>query len=165
MGRSIDLRVPAIALKQGKRVLYSFAVNGKELPSFTTVSRIHRDAKDEIDGYQRPEALAHIRAIQRYMESEDPLLPNALVVAFDKRVKFELLDKRRTANAAFGHLVIPIDPDVPDEDKPGWVVDGQQRSAAIREANVNGFPVFVTAFITESVSEQRSQFILVNSTK
>ena len=30
---------------------------------------------------------------------------------------------------------------------------------------MTGFPVFVTAFITESVSEQRSQFILVNSTK
>ena len=28
-----------------------------------------------------------------------------------------------------------------------------------------GFPVFVTAFITDSVAEQRSQFILVNSTK
>ena len=121
--------------------------------------------KDEIDGYQRPEALAHIRAIQRYMESEDPLLPNALVVAFDKRVKFEPLDKRPTRTGAFGHLVIPIDPDLPDEDKPGWVVDGQQRSAAIREADVTGFPVFVTAFITDSVSEQRSQFILVNSTK
>ena len=27
------------------------------------------------------------------------------------------------------------------------------------------FPIFVTAFITDSVAEQRSQFILVNSTK
>ena len=92
-------------------------------------------------------------------------MPNALVVAFDKRVKFEPLDKRPTPTGTFGHLVIPVDPDLPDEHKPGWVVDGQQRSAAIREANVTGFPVFVTAFITDSVSEQRSQFILVNSTK
>jgi DGQHR domain-containing protein len=30
---------------------------------------------------------------------------------------------------------------------------------------VEHFPVYVTAFITDSVAEQRSQFILVNSTK
>src|SRR5204862_5948244 len=48
---------------------------------------------------------------------------------------------------------------------PGWVVDGQQRSAAIRDADIDSFPVYVTAFITDSVAEQRSQFILVNSTK
>ncbi len=45
------------------------------------------------------------------------------------------------------------------------MVDGQQRSAAIREARVEAFPICVTAFITESAAEQRSQFILVNSTK
>src|SRR5690349_6742102 len=64
-----------------------------------------------------------------------------------------------------GTLVIPLDADAPDEDKPGWVVDGQQRCAAIREARVDAFPICVTAFITDSDAEQRSQFILVNSTK
>jgi DGQHR domain-containing protein len=44
-------------------------------------------------------------------------------------------------------------------------VDGQQRSAAIRDARIDTFPVCVTAFITDSDEEQRSQFILVNSTK
>jgi DGQHR domain-containing protein len=48
---------------------------------------------------------------------------------------------------------------------PGWIVDGQQRAAAIRDAEIEGFPVFVTAFITDSVAQQREQFILVNSTK
>ena len=52
-----------------------------------------------------------------------------------------------------------------DEDKPGWIVDGQQRSAAIRDARIDSFPVCVTAFITDSDEEQRSQFILVNSAK
>ena len=64
-----------------------------------------------------------------------------------------------------GTLVIPIDPTTEDEDKPGWVVDGQQRCAAIREARIKSFPICVTAFITDSDAEQRSQFILVNSTK
>jgi hypothetical protein len=44
-------------------------------------------------------------------------------------------------------------------------VDGQQRCAAIRDARVDAFPVCVTAFITDEAADQRSQFILVNSTK
>src|SRR5256885_7526211 len=52
-----------------------------------------------------------------------------------------------------------------EEERPGWIVDGQQRAAAIRDARVTRFPIFVNAFITEEVAEQRAQFILVNSTK
>jgi DGQHR domain-containing protein len=64
-----------------------------------------------------------------------------------------------------GTLVIPVDPSLAPEDRPGWIVDGQQRAAAIREARIASFPIFVTAFITRHDNEQREQFILVNSTK
>jgi DGQHR domain-containing protein len=47
----------------------------------------------------------------------------------------------------------------------GWIVDGQQRCVAIRDARVDSFRVCVTAFITESDEEQRSEFILVHSAK
>lgn len=160
------LRLPALAIKQGDRTLYSFAVGGKELPSFATVSRVHRDDGHELGGYQRPEAIAHIKAIKRYLESDDALLPNALVVAFDERVKFKRTPGQpRGSKSVYGEIIIPVDDSEADEKKPGWVVDGQQRSAALREARLEDFPVFVTAFITDSVAEQRSQFILVNSTK
>jgi DGQHR domain-containing protein len=164
-GSAQELRVPALQVRQGpNRVLYSFAVDGKQLPHFTTISRIHRDSSTGVQGYQRPEVLSHITAIRKYLESEDPMIPNAIVIAFDKRVTFE------PAGASDGHsqagaLVIPIDLESPDEDKPGWIVDGQQRCAAIREARLETFPICVTAFITDSDAEQRSQFILVNSTK
>jgi DGQHR domain-containing protein len=158
---SEQLRLPALIVEQGNKRLYSFAVDGKKLPSFTTVSRIRRQEDKQLGGYQRPEALAHVASIKRYLESADAVLPNALVVAFDERVHFEPSGK----GSSVGEIVIPIDEDLPDEDRPGWIVDGQQRSAAIREADVDEFPVFVTAFITDSMEEQRSQFILVNSTK
>jgi DGQHR domain-containing protein len=162
-----ELRLPALAVCQGEnRTLISFAVDGKRLSDFATVSRLRRDEDSQLHGYQRPEALAHINAIRRYLESEDAFLPNALVVAFDKRVRFEPDGERNTDDAAQpGTLVIPIDPSWTDEDKPGWIVDGQQRSAAIREARIPSFPVFATGFITDDVTEHRSQFILVNSTK
>jgi DGQHR domain-containing protein len=161
------LRLPALEVRQGDdRILYSFAVDGKQLPHFAAVSRVRRDGDMQIEGYQRPEVLSHIKSIRRYIESDAPMIPNALVVAFDKRVRFEPYEVApSTAYARPGTLLIPVDEHASDDDKPGWIVDGQQRSAAIRDADIASFPVCVTAFITDSDAEQRSQFILVNSTK
>ncbi len=164
--KQYELRLPALEIRQGrKRRLYTFAVDGKQLPLFTTVSRVRRDER-RIAGYQRPEVLAHVRAIRSYIESSDALVPNAIVVAFDTRVRFEPADASFDVGYVTpGVLVIPIDNDLPEERKPGWIVDGQQRCAAVREADVKSFPLCVTAFITRSEGEQRAQFILVNSTK
>jgi DGQHR domain-containing protein len=167
MSNNRELRIPALEVRQGpNRTLYSFALDGKQLPRFTTVSRIHRDDSAQLGGYQRPEVLSHIAEIRRYLESNNPMIPNALVIAFDKRVHFETTATLTTGSYGRpGTLIIPIDDTWPDEDKPGWIVDGQQRSAAIREANIDSFPICITAFITDSDADQRSQFILVNSTK
>lgn len=159
------VRLPALEIRQGPdRVLYSFAVDGKRLPEITAVSRIHREEEGELGGYQRPEALAHIKAIKRYIESPNALMPNALVVAFDPRVTFEASpDSVDNLGTRVGHLVVPVVGE--GGEKPGWLVDGQQRSAALRDADVESFPVPVVGFITGDVREQRSQFILVNNTK
>lgn len=162
------LRLPALEIRQGRdRVLYSFAVDGKLLPQFTTISRVHRNSDHEIRGYQRPEVISHIGEIRTYLESEDPMIPNSIVVAFDGRVTFEPADVQPLGPgySRFGVLCIPMDPSLPDEQKPGWIVDGQQRSAAIREAQIDRFPINVTAFVTDNAQEQVEQFILVNSTK
>lgn len=154
----------AIEQAPGRR-LFSFAVDGKRLPSFAAISRVKRDERHELAGYQRAESLSHIKTIKKYLESADAILPNALVVAFDSRVRFEEDTPPGDGFAASGRLIIPVDTAQAEHEKPGWIVDGQQRSAAIRDADVERFPVYVTAFITDSVAEQRSQFILVNSTK
>jgi len=161
------MRLPALEITQGpRRTLYSFAVDGKLLSQFTTVSRVRRGASSSIEGYQRPEVLSHIAEIRAYLESESPMIPNAIVVAFDRRVRFEPAEASAELEySRFGTLVIPVDPSLREEDRPGWVVDGQQRIAAIREARVEHFPICVVAFITEDDQEQREQFILVNSTK
>lgn len=162
------LRLSAIRVKQGKsRELYSFAVDGKLLHNFVTISRIARDDSEEIEGYQRPEVLSHISEIRNYLESDNPMIPNALVIAFDNRVKFEPHSGRKSADgfSQTGTLVIPVAKDLPDAEKPGWIVDGQQRSAAIRDARIEKFPICAVGFIAKTDAEQREQFILVNSTK
>lgn len=161
------LELPALEISQGpKRRLYLFGVDGKRLEEFATVSRVRRQKGTKVEGYQRPEVIAHIAEIRRYLESDNPLVPNALVVAFDDRVHFTpSLEAEASEYSVPGVLSIPIDPDLPDVDKPGWIVDGQQRTAAIREARVDSFPVSVVGFIADGAEEQRAQFILVNATR
>ena len=155
------LTVPALATEQSPgRTLFQFSVNGKLLDRFATVSRIRRGSDSEVAGYQRPEAVKHIRAIQKYIESESPMIPNGIVIAFDERVKFSPIVEGNDSSV-YGELTIPLD----EESLPGWIVDGQQRTAAVRHANVDSFNILATAFITDDAAEQREQFILVNSTK
>jgi len=161
------LKLPAIEVHQSTgRTLYSFAVDGKLVHRFATISRVSR--KDGLlMGYQRPEALAHIEEIRNYLESPSPMVPNAIVLAFDSRVHFEPAGKRPTSSKEYsrpGFIIIPME-EQPDEAKPGFIVDGQQRLAAIRDAAIDSFPICATAFITDDIGQQTTQFMLVNSTK
>lgn len=80
------LTLPALEIRQRPgRILYQFAVDGKLIDRFATVSRIGRSG-ETISGYQRPEALVHIASIRKYLESSNPMVPNSLVIAFDHRV-------------------------------------------------------------------------------
>src|SRR6266516_3820612 len=101
-----ELRLPALKISQGpSRTLYAFAVDGKLVQEFATVSRVKRGTEGDVLGYQRPEVRSHIAEIRRYLESPNPMIPNAIVVAFDSRVRFEELDGRSPAH---GTLVVPI---------------------------------------------------------
>jgi DGQHR domain-containing protein len=166
MADQYELRLPCLRVLQGDRALYSFAVDGKRLHDFATVARVGRGEDAEIAGYQRPEVLKHVKGIQRYLEKPGALLPNAIVVAFDDRVRFEPAEDVQTEvpYAGVGTLVVPVDEAGHDGDKPGWIVDGQQRSAAIRDARLDEFPVCVVSFIADE-QEQRAQFILVNNSR
>jgi len=162
------LEVPAIEVRQSRdRKIYSFSVDGKRVYDFADVSRIRRNEQTELEGYQRPEVVAHIKQIKEYIESDSPMIPNGVVVAFDSRVKFKPVKSKQLDldnHSSVGVLEIPLDDD-PERGKVGFIVDGQQRLAAIRGAKVRRFPVLISAFITDDLRQQTEQFILVNSTK
>lgn len=165
MADHYDLRLPALEIRQGSHQIYAFAVDGKRLHDFTTVSRIKRE-EGALQGYQRPEVATHIRAIRRYLESEGAMVPNAVVLAFDTRVRFEpFIWASAVDYCTAGEIVIPVDESLDDNEKAAWLVDGQQRAAAVRDADVDRFPLAAVGFIAGSEEEQRAQFILVNNTK
>lgn len=163
----MSIRVPALAMEQTPgRTIFAFGINGKLVPDFAVVSRARREGDDvSLLGYQRPEVQRHIAEIRDYLMSENAVLPNAVVLAFDSRVRFVEDDRYADAERRVrpGHLEIPLS--TSHEEKVGFVVDGQQRLAAIREAKCEQFPIYVIGFVAETDEEQREQFLLVNATK
>lgn len=159
------LEFPALALAQNKkRTIYAFAVDGKHLAEIASIARAGRDGEGQFVGYQRPEVKKHIGEIRKYLESDHPMMPNAIVLALDPSVTFASTGPTNEGPASTGLLMIRRREGVSD---PGaaWVVDGQQRLAAIRDASVPTFPMFAIGFIAHDEEEQREQFLLVNSAK
>ena len=120
-------------------------------------------------GYQRPEvARPHPRDPPLPRSRPSAMLPNALVIAFDERVRFEpatRADEPSTRHGSGHSDRSRSTTSLADDQKPGWIVDGQQRSAAIRDADIDTVSRLRHRVHHRQVAEQRSQFILVNSTK
>jgi len=156
------IRLPAIKIQQSEdRQLFSISIEGKLIDKVCDISRIKRNTLNHIIGYQRPEVIKHIAGIKKYIESPNSMIPNSIVIAFNSSVYFEELEN----NKNIGYLNIPYNPDSQDWIKPGLIVDGQQRTAALRDADNDYFEMSASVFITDSAEEQREQFMLVNSTK
>ena len=154
----------ALLIHQNREIaLYSFALTAQELDQVAGISRVSRDHEDELIGYQRAEVKQHVASIVEYLDSVDPVFPNAIILALTSRCRFV---KSRGPNAddgvaSIGTIEIPIG----GESRPAWIVDGQQRSLAMQRAVNRSFPVPVTAFVADTVEVQRDQFVRINSSR
>jgi DGQHR domain-containing protein len=145
--------------------LYLFSLTAAEILQIADISRIARDQTGELIGYQRPEVRRHIQEIVDYLNSEEVIFPNPIILALSSEVRFTQSRGPKVCDgfAAAGTLEIPL-PDA-NEHRPGWIVDGQQRALALAQAKRQDFPVPVNAFIADSVDVQRDQFLRINNTR
>lgn len=160
-----ELTLPCLEVTQGSSRIYQFAIDGKLVPSFAEITRIRRGEQGDLFGYQRPEVMKHIQQIQAYVESAGAMVPNSIVLALSSKVTFRpWVNTSPLPYVRFGHLFVPV---AEGEHGPreGFVVDGQQRLAAVRRAQLESFPLCAVAFITDDVATQQDQFLLVNSAK
>ncbi len=145
--------------------LYLFSLTAGEVLRVADISRVSRDDAGDLIGYQRPEVRQHIQEITDYLDGEQVLFPNPIIMALPSSVRFTC--SRGPGNgdgiATAGTLEIPLLNG--DGRRPGWIVDGQQRALALARARRQDFPVPVNAFIADSVDLQRDQFLRVNNTK
>ncbi|SVE01791.1 uncharacterized protein METZ01_LOCUS454645, partial [marine metagenome] len=145
-----------ITPKQSKNhTVFGFCANAKDIFEFAEIDRIGRTKTGTLKGFQRPKVATHIREIREYLEKEDAVLPNSIVVAFTSGVKLSRKSK--------GTSQLTIE--ASEDSKPGLIVDGQQRLSALQDIEGKDFEVLVTGLICENEDELRKQFILINNTK
>jgi len=149
----------------GTQALYLFALQAEEVLQIADISRVSRDDAGKLIGYQRPQVRKHIQEIVEYLDSDTAVFPNPIILALSSSVRFQSSRGPGAGDgfATAGLLTIPLPQ--PGKPKPAWIVDGQQRALALSRAQRQQFPVPVTAFVADSVSVQRDQFLRINNTR
>lgn len=137
------------------RTVLAFAAKSSDVLEIAEIDRVARDAQGDLHGFQRHQVAAHIKEIRDYLAHDSALLPNAVVLAFIEHVQVE--------DRANGTALLRVS--IPEGDKPGYVVDGQQRLSALSGLDKPEFEIFVTALICEDYDEMREHFIRINSTR
>ncbi|PDQ20106.1 hypothetical protein CN311_15935 [Mesorhizobium sanjuanii] len=160
------LAVRAVRTEQADKAVYAFFVAGADLLKFAEISRVHRDGEGSLQGFQRKGIKSHVQAITEFLDQGPVLFPNAIILALSPRARFTQTRGEKPGgdvrSCEAGTLRIPLPNDGP---KAAWIVDGQQRSIALSQAQNKSFPVPVVAFVSEELSVHREQFILVNKAK
>ena len=147
---------PAIfPIQNAKTQVFMFAATATDLFQFSSIELIGRTKEGKLNGFQRPQVVAHIKEIRAYLELEEAVLPNSIVVAFLGGVE---ITKTKDGSK---RIKIYTDPASP----PGYIVDGQQRLTALSQLPDKKFEVCVTGIICESEEELKKQFILINNSK
>jgi DGQHR domain-containing protein len=160
------LKRRATRLAQSKHMaLYQFALTSEDITAVADISRLSRDETGKLLGYQRAEVRKHVSEIADYLDSEAPLFPHPLIIAFSSKVVFRGSRGIGVSDgvSSAGDVFIPVPQN--GDAKPGWIVDGQQRALALSRSRRKDFPVPVCAFITDDIELQRDQFLRINNAR
>jgi DGQHR domain-containing protein len=163
MGKVLKRR--ALRVEQHPSIpLYVFALAAEEVDRVADVARISRDEAGRLIGYQRPEKKQHVKQILEYLDGDEVLFPNGLILALPSNVRFKSSPGPASSDGlcTSGTIEIPL-PDSPDAPRPAWIVDGQQRSLALARTRNSRLAVTVAGFVAEDLDTQRDQFLRVNT--
>ena len=133
----------------------SFVANAKQIKKIARISRVGRNQDRELFGFQRSQIGNHINEIHDYLEGDDAVLPNAIILAFTTGINFIANHGENS-----GRVEINV-----EEQPAGLIVDGQQRFSALSMLEGKEFQVFVSAILCQDETELQKQFILINNTK
>ena len=175
--REERLEAIGVKIKQSpvERDLYVFAIDGKTITKQVGVRRMKwHGAKFKAEGFQRRLDNTRVNDIANYLSS-NPILPNALVVAFKKdSLSFEPLPHQEKDKPQWGKIIIrgklqevngTLEA-LPEEERIGYVIDGQHRLRGIEQSTLaeGTFPVIVCAFHDVPPKFQLEQFYALNQT-
>lgn len=165
--RTKVLRRRALRLEQDKNhPVYLFSLTAAELLDVAGISRVSRDNDGKLLGYQRSDVRQHIKDIVTYLDSPDVVFPNSIILALNSTVKYQASRGPKVneeKHTSMGILELPV-PAAGDQ-KPAWIVDGQQRALALSHCRRRELVIPISAFIADDVELQRDQFLRINNSK
>jgi DGQHR domain-containing protein len=162
------VKIRALRTVQGTgNEVFSFFLRGSDILRIADIARISRGNEDFLQGFQRREIKRHVKDIVDYLDQDDVLFPNAIILAMSPDVRFKEPPGRKAPGskydeAAQGHLEIPV---LEEGRRAAWIVDGQQRSLALSKAKKQDIPVPIVAFASPDIATHREQFVLVNKAR
>ena len=142
-----------------------FSLTAAEILHVAGISGTRGNDLGELIRSQQPEIRLHIQEITDSLDSDQPLIPNPIVIALPSD---GLLTCSRGPNAS-DSIVIAGTPKIPlasdGGKKPCRIVEGQQRALAWAAAKRHDLPVLVNALVADSAEVQRDQFLRINNTR
>lgn len=161
------LKVRALRTYQGKNTeLFSFFIPGADILRIAQISRIRRGDESCLEGFQREEIKSHVKRIVEYLERDNVLFPNSIILSISSDVVFKQSRGRPPRGLIKGSETGILEIPIYDTERPvAWVVDGQQRSLALSQSTNKDLLVPVVAFLTDDLDVLREQFILVNKAR
>jgi len=154
---STPLTFSAIRARQSNRhQVFVFAATARQIQRFARIERAGRSGQGDLFGFQRPQVGAHIREIRDYMQRDDAVVPNSIVVAFVETDGCFRVDG--------DGAVVRVEIDVQGTPR-GLVVDGQQRLSALAGLPERDMELLVSVLVCRDQAELRRQFILINNTR
>ncbi len=141
------MNIQAIKFVQNGVEMYMFTLDAKMIYSKFAVSR---RVDDKEKGYQRSFSSTRINQIKRYVDKENGILPNSILVNIDPD-KCNYNVQTSTLN-------------IKDEENIGFIIDGQHRVWGASHAEINILlPVVATVALT--TVQQAQLFVKINKTQ
>jgi DGQHR domain-containing protein len=159
-------KIPALKFEQNERNVLLFSIPAKDLIS---MSYFNPHEKDRETGIQRPYNKTRSKEIATYIDSDEAVLANNIIINFELEKlgltlpdvyneDKHLLDIGRIAKEAHNgaRKVKEL------QGKAAFVIDGQHRLRAFDYTRRKDFPLVVTALVDLSLAEVAEIFVKIN---
>jgi DGQHR domain-containing protein len=148
------IRIPASVLRQKDKELYLFKMKSSMLRKITYVTPRSEENPDEL---QRVFSESRAKEIGNWIKEENSLLPNAIVVDFQKSVEISPTADKDNVIVSFQ------DPDQTNNPKIAYILDGQHRVKGFDFSDGVDFDLAVIAVHNVSDNVRGKIFIDINS--